>query len=135
MIPFVTDATSAVQFIMMATCVIMGLSHLMRPAMWVIFFAHLHGLGVPGVVMRTFMLELWPAILIVTFHQVWSGPGIWLTLYGWAQLLKVTIAMLAPEVGLRSMAMARIGDRAFVWGSLLLFSVAASAGGALLWPA
>lgn len=63
------------------------------------------------------------------------GPGVWLTIYGWAQLLKVTIAMLWPAVGLRSMNMARGGDRMFRLGSILLFSIAASAGAALVWPA
>jgi hypothetical protein len=134
MFPFVEDAPSAVQFMLLVACAIMGLSHIVRPAMWVEFFTHLHAKGVRGVVMKTFMLELWPALLIVTLHQVWWGPGIVLTLYGWAQLTKVTVAMLAPEIGLRSMAMAQKGDRAFVLGGAMLLVVGAFAGTALFWP-
>jgi hypothetical protein len=134
MFPFVEDAPSAVQFIMLVACAIMGMSHIVRPAMWVEFFTHLHAQGVRGVVMKTFMLELWPALLIVALHQVWWGPGIVLTLYGWAQLTKVTVAMLAPEIGLRSMAMAQKGDRAFVLGGVMLLVVGAFAGAALFWP-
>ncbi len=133
MFPLVHDATSAVQFVMFVSCTIMGLSHMLRPQLWVEFFDRLHAQGTTGVVTRTFMLELWPAMAIVALHQVWWGPGIWLTIYGWAQLAKVTVAMLSPEAALRSMAMAR-RDKAFLWGGLLLLSIAASAGAALIWP-
>lgn len=135
MFPLVHDAPSAVELVMLVTCTILGLSHLVRPAMWVDIFVSFHAQGIRGVVMRTFLFELWPAMLIVTFHQVWWGPGVWLTIYGWAQLLKVVISMLWPAVGLRSMNMARGGDHMFRLGSILLFSVAASAGAALVWPA
>ena len=131
--PFIDDGASAVQFMMVVACAIMGVSHLVRPAMWVEFFTHLHAQGIRGVVTRTFMLELWPAMLIVTLHQVWWGPGIVLTLYGWAQLAKVMISMLAPEIGLRSLKMAQMGDRAFHLGGVMLLIVGASAGAALIW--
>jgi hypothetical protein len=131
--PFLDDATSAVQFIMMVSCGIMGVSHMVRPAMWVEIFGYLHSLGTRGVVIRTFLFELWPAMLIVTFHQVWWGFGIVLTIYGWAQLTKVAMSMLAPEIGLRSMAMAQKGDRAFIIGGAMLFALGASAGAALFW--
>ena len=131
--PFVDDGASAVQFVMLVACAIMGISHIVRPAMWVEFFGNLHAQGTRGVVTRTFMLELWPAMLIVTLHQVWWGPGIVLTLYGWAQLTKVTVSMLAPEIGLRSLKMAQRGDRAFVIGGVMLLIVGAFAGAALIW--
>jgi hypothetical protein len=131
--PFITDAPSAVQFMMLVACAVMGVSHLVQPGMWVTFFTDLHGQGRRGVVAKTFMLELWPALLIVTLHQVWSGPGIVLTLYGWAQLTKVTIAMLLPDVGLRSLRMTQKGDNAFRIGGVMLLLVGASAGGALFW--
>lgn len=131
--PFIDDAPSAVQFIMLVACAIMGVSHIVRPAMWIGFFGHLHAQGIRGVVIRTFMLELWPAMLIVTLHQVWWGPGIVLTLYGWAQLAKVAISMLAPEIGLRSLALAQTGDRAFHLGGIMLLVVGAFAGAALIW--
>lgn len=131
--PFIHDAQSAVQVIMVVACAIMGVSHIVRPAMWVEFFTGLHAQGTRGVVTRTFMLELWPALLIVTLHQVWWGPGIVLTVYGWAQLAKVTISMLAPELGLRSLKMAQRGDNTFRLAGVMLLGVGASAGAALIW--
>jgi hypothetical protein len=65
---------AAVQMLLLPGFVIMGLSHITRPAMWVKFFGDLHGQGSSGVVLRTFALELWPALAIVAPHPVWSGP-------------------------------------------------------------
>jgi len=130
--PFVDDAQSVVQFIMLLSCAILGVSHIVKPGIWVETFTYLHSLGTRGVVLRTFLFELWPAMVIVTLHQVWWGPGILLTIYGWAQLTKVTVSMLAPEIGLRSMAMAG-RPNAFLYGGIMLLVVGASAGAALLW--
>jgi hypothetical protein len=131
--PFINDPPSAVQFMMVVACAIMGVSHIVRPAMWAEFFGHLYAQGTRGVVVRTFMLELWPAMLIVTLHQVWWGPGIVLTLYGWAQLIKVTISMLAPEIGLRSLAMSQRGGGTFPVAGAFLLAIGAFAGAALIW--
>ncbi|MEM6477397.1 MAG: hypothetical protein AAF687_14680 [Pseudomonadota bacterium] len=96
----------AVQALMAPALVLMGMSHIVQPGMWRDFFVHLHGLGTTGVVYRTVALELWPALLIVVFHQVWSGPGIVLTIYGWLLMTKVTLSLLYPKLGLRSLGMA-----------------------------
>ena len=104
--PFLTDAQSVVQFVMFIACVPMGLSHIVRPALWVDFFTRLHGLGTAGLVGKVLAIELWPALIVVSLHQVWWGPGIVLTIYGWAQFAKVWLALLVPDIGMRSMAMA-----------------------------
>lgn len=132
--PFIETAPEAVEFILLVTGLIMGLSHIVRPGMWTMFFTSLHAEGNRGVVLKTFALEVWPAMLIVTLHQVWSGPGIVVTVYGWAQLIKVTIAMLWPDVSLRAMAMAGHGTRAFVPAGIALMALGAVAGLALFWP-
>ncbi len=49
------------------------------------------------------------AVLIVTLHQVWQGPAVIVTIFGWLLLAKVGVAMLAPERGSRSLAMASKG--------------------------
>ncbi|RYE08282.1 MAG: hypothetical protein EOP22_13910 [Hyphomicrobiales bacterium] len=132
--PFLSDPPSIVQFIMLIACVPMGLSHIVRPALWIDFFARLTAMGRPGLVLKVLAVELWPALLIVSLHQVWSGPAIVLTLYGWAQFGKVWIALLFPAIGMRSMAMAeKHGARGFVAGGLLLIAVGLSAGAALYW--
>jgi hypothetical protein len=131
--PFLSDAQSIVQFLMCIACVPMGLSHILRPAMWVDFFTKLHAQGTSGLVLKVLAVELWPALLIVGLHQVWWGPGIVLTLYGWAQFAKVWLALFVPEIGMRSMAMAQTrGERGFILGGMLLMVVGLSAGAALL---
>lgn len=132
--PFLSDAPSIVQFVMLLACVPLALSHILRPAMWIDFFTRLHAQGRSGLVLKVLAVELWPGILIVSLHQVWSGPGIVLTLYGWAQFAKLWLTMLAPEIGMRSMAMAESrGERGFVAAGAMLLAVGASAGLALLW--
>ena len=41
--PFLTDPQSIVEFIFLIACVPMGLSHILRPALWVDFFTRVHG--------------------------------------------------------------------------------------------
>ena len=122
-LPFVTDATSAVQFIMAATGALMGLSHIVQPRIWITFFGRLHAEGTSGIVTRTF-IEIWPALIIVTFHQVWSGPGLVLTLYGWALSIKIVIGLLAPQIGVRGLAMSQGGQWRFVGAGVVLLVVA-----------
>jgi hypothetical protein len=110
----------------------MGLSHILQPQMWRDYFTGLYEAGPAGVVRRTFSLELWPALVIVLLHPVWSGPGLVLTLYGWALLAKCTVSVLSPEIGLLSLAMARKGDRGFIIGGAVLVGIGISAGLALV---
>jgi hypothetical protein len=132
--PFLADTQSTVQFVMFIACVPMGLSHIVRPALWVDFFARLHAQGTAGLVGKVLAVELWPALLIVALHQVWWGPGIVLTIYGWAQFTKVWLALFVPQIGMRSMAMAHAkGERGFVAGGVMLLAVGLSAGAALVW--
>ena len=132
--PFLTDAPSIVQFAMCIACVPMGLSHILRPALWVDFFTRLYAQGTSGLVLKVLAVELWPALIVVSLHQVWWGPGIVLTLYGWAQFAKVWLALFAPEIGMRSLAMAQTrGERGFVLGGIMLMVVGLSAGAALIW--
>ncbi len=126
MLPFITDPVTAVEFIMAATAGVMGLSHILQPRMWVDFFGRLHAEGESGVVTRV-MIELWPAILLVAFHQAWSGPGIVLTLYGWALSLKIVVGLLAPQLGVRGLAMSQGGERRFVIAGAALLVISAFA--------
>ena len=115
------ESAHIVRLVLAGPFVLMGVSHLVRPTMWRDFFAFLHGLGTPGVVLRTFALELVPAVVIVTFHQDWSGWAIPITLYGWALTAKIVVSLTFPAIGLRSLGMAdRHGSRGFVPAGLVL---------------
>lgn len=110
---------------------LMGLSHLIQPKMWQTYFTRLHDQGAPGVVTRSFALELWPAMLVLLFHRVWSGWEVILTIYGHMLTLKIIIGLLYPPLGLRSLAMAESkGSKGFIGAGVALLLL-----GALCTPA
>jgi len=131
--PFFADTASAVEFIMCVACWLMGLSHIVQPEMWRNYFTELFQQGARGIITRTFALELWPALLIVALHPVWSGPGIVLTFYGWLLLGKCTVSILVPKIGLQSLKLAQKGDQAFVAGGIVLIFIGSAAGLAFWW--
>ncbi|MEC9398695.1 MAG: hypothetical protein VX475_13795 [Myxococcota bacterium] len=103
---------------------LMGLSHILQPKMWRDFFTGLHEQGPPGVIVRTFALELWPAMLVLVFHRVWSGHGIVVTIYGHLLTLKIVLGLLYPPLGLRSLAMAESkGDKGFIGAGFVLLAL------------
>ena len=81
---------------------VMALSHIAQPHAWVDFFVWLRGKGHAGVFANGF-LALWFGGLIVAFHNVWSGLPIVITLLGWAQVLKATIAFAVPQLSMRGL--------------------------------
>lgn len=131
--PQVTDAQSAVQLMMGIGCTLIGLSHMLQPRAWQDYFAALHERGAAGALTRTITWEIWPALIVVTLHQVWSGPGLLLTLFGWLLLIKCTVSLLLPHIGLRSMALAQRGFKSFVLGGGLLICIGIASALALIW--
>jgi hypothetical protein len=89
---------------------VIGLSHMVQPRLWTEFFLLLQRQGRVGVFINGF-LSLWFGSIIVALHNVWSGIPALLTLLGWAQVVKGTVAFVLPAVGARSLGMVR-ADRA-----------------------
>ena len=92
----------ATQLFAAISFLVIGLSHIGRPRSWVAFYQALAARGTPGVFLEGFLLLNFGAI-IVSFHNVWDGPALVLTLIGWAQVLKGVGRFLAPQIGLRVM--------------------------------
>src|SRR5262245_16040124 len=80
--------------------VIFGIAHLLRPEPLIQFFGVLRAKGEAGVVFIA-LLSVIMGSLVVGLHNVWSGIPVVLTIVGWAQLVKGTIYLLFPSVGLR----------------------------------
>ena len=91
-----TQVFAAISFL------VIGLSHLTQPKAWVAFFQALAARGTVGVFAEGFLVLNFGAF-IVAFHNVWHGPGLVLTLIGWAQVLKGLVRFVVPQVGLRVM--------------------------------
>ena len=104
---------------------IIAVSHIAQPHAWVDFFVWLRGKGHAGVFANGF-LSLWFGGLIVAFHPVWSGPAIVITLIGWAQVIKATIAFVAPSLSMRGFArVSHERSREFVIAGFGLLAISA----------
>lgn len=79
---------------------VIGLSHLMQPEVWVEFFTLLRNKGRPGAFAEGFLC-LGFGTFVVAFHNVWSGLPAVLTLVGWLQVLKGLLRFTAPQLCLR----------------------------------
>ena len=81
----------------------MGISHLLAHRTWARFFIWLRSREEPGVFVVAF-LSLGMGSIIVSFHPVWNGIPLVLTLFGWSQVLKAFIYMSFPKVGLKKLS-------------------------------
>ena len=132
--PFLTDPPSFVQLVVLISSLIIGMSHIIQPALWGEYFADLRARGRAGLVSKIMQVELWPALLIVSLHQVWAGPAIVVTIYGWLLLLKVTIGLVLPSLGMASMRIPERAQNSFVPAGVLMLAIGAASGAALFWP-
>ena len=90
---------------------VIGLSHIVQPRVWVEFFVVLRARGHAGVFFNG-MLSLMVGSIIVSLHNVWSGPATLLTVLGWGQVIKGLVSLTAPSIGLKGMMRVSV-DRAY----------------------
>jgi len=93
---------TAVQVFAVVNFLVMGLSHLIQPRVWVKFFVLLREKGDAGVFVNGF-LSLGFGSIVVAFHNVWTGIPMVLTVYGWVLVLKALISFTMPKVAMRSL--------------------------------
>lgn len=107
---------------------VIGLSHILQPRVWVDFFTWLRGKGHAGVFVNGF-LSLAFGSLIVAFHNVWAGLPTVLTVLGWAQVLKGLISFVMPQWAMRGLQRVSV-ERAheFVIGGFLFLALSALMG-------
>lgn len=100
---------------------VMGLSHICQPRAWAEFFILLRDKGAPGNFINA-LLTLPMGALIVSFHNVWSGIPLILTLLGWAYVAKSLLFFVYPPAGLRSLSLVSLekSHRFIVPGVMLL---------------
>ena len=91
--------------------IITGLSHIAAPRAWVRFFSNMRAAGEAAGFLNAYV-HIPLGLLIVAFHPVWSGPGLLVTLLGWALTLKGTIYFVWPQLATRTLAHAT-EDRAW----------------------
>ena len=115
----------AVQFFVAVSFLVIGLSHLFQPKAWLTFYQKLAAMGALGAFAEGFLCLNFGAF-IVSFHNIWQGPGIVVTLIGWAQVLKGLGRFLAPGFAVTVMARAT-DDRAWYFRAGGVLALALSA--------
>jgi hypothetical protein len=113
----------AVEIFAAVQCLVIALSHIFQPRAWVEFFVWLRSKGHAGVFANGFLI-LWFGGLIVAFHNVWEGLPIVLTLLGWGQVIKATIAFVAPQLSMRGLQRVSPGrSYEFVYAGVFLLGL------------
>lgn len=90
----------AVQIYAIINLAVIGMSHVVKPRVWVDFFVFLRERGEAGV-FAVAILNLIFGSIIVAFHNVWSGIPLALTVWGWANVVKALLYFMFPAIGLR----------------------------------
>jgi len=111
----------AVEWYVLVSGVIIGLSHLLRPRDWAETFRQLHGWGRPGAFANG-ALSLVLGAAIVAGHGSMAWPGAVVTVFGWLLIAKAATCFLAPDKALRSMERGSRSPRGFVIGGLLMLA-------------
>jgi hypothetical protein len=115
----------AIEIFALLSLGVVGLSHVTQPRAWKAFFEKLFGLGPMGALING-MMSLSFGAIIVAFHDVWSGWAMIVTLLGWAQVLKGTLHLCVPGLGLRSMRLVEHhAERKFMAAGAVMMAVVA----------
>ena len=122
----------AVQIYAIINLTIIGISHVVRPRVWVDFFVFLRERGEAGV-FAVALLNLIFGSIIVAFHNVWSGIPLVLTVLGWANVLKALIYFAFPASGLRRLQYLSHERARLVGGGGILFLLLAAVLGYHVW--
>ena len=93
----------AAQIFAAVNFIVIGLSHIVQPRVWVDFFVMLRAQGHAGVFVNG-MLSLLVGAIIVAFHNVWTGLPMVLTIVGWGQVIKGLLSLTVPSIGARTLA-------------------------------
>ncbi|MDQ3013978.1 MAG: hypothetical protein M3X11_25155 [Acidobacteriota bacterium] len=97
----------AIQKIAAISFLVIGLSHIIQHRVWAEFFLHWQKKGEVGAFYTAF-LHFAFGVLIVGFHNIWSGIPIVLTLMGWGWVLKGLIYFVYPKQGVRMLNRLRL---------------------------
>ena len=92
----------AVEIYAIINLTVIGISHVVRPRVWVDFFVFLRERGEAGVFAVAFLNLIFGSI-IVAFHNVWLGIPMALTVLGWANVVKALLYFAFPAFGLRKL--------------------------------
>ena len=115
----------AIEILAVIQLTIIGFSHIVHHRAWAEFFIWLRSKGNAGVFANGF-ISLTAGSLIFSFHRVWSGIPLVLTVFGILNLLKAATCFLLPGRAMRSMERVSLErSREFVAAGVLSLGIAA----------
>jgi uncharacterized protein YjeT (DUF2065 family) len=101
-----------------------GLSHIFQPRVWVEFFIALREKGEVGSFLNG-LVHFPMGAIIVSFHNVWHGWPLLVTLIGWGLVIKSLIYLTYPKHGAKMLSRISI-ERSWEFVVAGVFSVALS---------
>lgn len=82
---------------------VIGVSHIAQPRVWAQFFIDMRSKGEVGSFLNA-LLHFPLGVVIVSFHNVWSGLPVVLTLIGWSLVVKSLVYFVFPGHGVKMLA-------------------------------
>ena len=111
---------ASIQLLFAIVFFILGLSHLLQPMAWLCFFKMLEQKGEAGV-LAIALLTMPPGLLIAVYHPVWTGIPLVLSLIGWGYLIKSSLYLVFPALGLRVLSrLSEANAGKFCWVGLVM---------------
>ena len=110
---------------LVAICfLVTGVSHVAQPRTWARFFIMLHGKGESGSLLNG-LIHFPMGAFIVSFHNVWHGLPLVVTLLGWSLVIKSLIYLAWPQHGMRMLS--RISEeRSWMFAAAGVLAIALS---------
>jgi uncharacterized protein YjeT (DUF2065 family) len=116
---------TSIQKLVAISYFVVGLSHIFQPRVWTEFFIAWREKGEVGIFL-TGLLHFPMGVLIVSFHNVWHGIPLIVTVMGWGLVIKGLIYLTYPKHGMR--VLSRVSrERSWEFVVAGIFAVALSA--------
>ena len=94
---------TSIQKLVAISYLVVGLSHILQPRVWAQFFIMWRDKGEVGSFLSG-LLHFPMGVLIVSFHNVWHGIPLIVTIMGWGLVVKGLIYLTYPKHGMRVLA-------------------------------
>jgi hypothetical protein len=128
--PYTNVMETAVEKLVAINFLVIGLSHLLQPRVWVQFFIMLREKGDVGSFLNGFV-HFPLGAFIVAFHNVWHGIPMIVTIIGWGLVLKSTLYFTWPRHGVRMLSTIKM-ERS--WHFVVAGAFSIVLGGVILYP-
>jgi hypothetical protein len=91
-----------IQAVFAPAFLLMGLSHVVQPLLWIRFFEVLRQTGLAAFIIPIYTLPF--ALVLVVGHNLWAWDWpLFLTVAGWGMTIKCALYLLVPELANRTL--------------------------------